>query len=168
MTQTPQAPPAQNLEAARAKIHRLVEEIAALAKQDLRSEVFFNEFLSRAVQATDARGGAIWLTQTRQNRSGETGPPKTEFQLASEIELEATLFHSDDAQRSLMLRALGEVVATKRPAVIASESGPEKGSLAAHLQGGLGGVAPPPVATTANRCPYPILQVPLLHNETVA
>jgi hypothetical protein len=67
-----------------------------------------------------------------------------------------------------MLRALGEVVATKRPAVIASESGPEKGSLAAHLQGGLGGVAPPPVATTANRCPYPILQVPLLHNESVA
>ena len=51
----------QTIEAARNRIQRLVEEIAALSKKEMRSEEFFEQFLTRVVQATDAKGGAIWL-----------------------------------------------------------------------------------------------------------
>ena len=51
----------QNFEAARARIQRLVEEIAALTKRDMRSEEYFQEYLTRVVQACDGKGGAVWL-----------------------------------------------------------------------------------------------------------
>ena len=54
-----------SIEAARARIQRLVDEIAALSKKELRSEEYFQQFLTRAVQATDARGGAVWLVAPR-------------------------------------------------------------------------------------------------------
>ena len=47
----------QTIEAARNRIQRLVDEIVALTKRDLRSEEFFQEYLNRVVQACDGKGG---------------------------------------------------------------------------------------------------------------
>ena len=49
------------IEAARTRIQRLVEQIAALSKADVPSEEFFGKFLERVVAAADAKGGAVWL-----------------------------------------------------------------------------------------------------------
>ena len=71
----------QTVEAARARIQRLVEEIATLSKGEMRSEEYYQQFLSRAVAACDGRGGAIWLVGNR------TADGKSEFQLAAAVEL---------------------------------------------------------------------------------
>ena len=91
----------QSIEAARARIQRLVEEITALSKKEMRSEEYFQEFLTRAVQATDARGGAVWLVAQRANDG------KSEFQLTAQVELESSLFHENEQQHSFLLRADG-------------------------------------------------------------
>src|SRR4051794_15919453 len=97
----------QSIEAARARIQRLVDEIAALSKKEMRPEEYFQQFIVRAVQATDAKGGAVWLVGQR------TADGKSEFQLAGQVEFESSLFHSDQAQHAILLRAMGEVVNSK-------------------------------------------------------
>ena len=47
---------AATIEAARTRIQRLVEQIAALSKAEISSEEFFGKFLERVTSATDAKG----------------------------------------------------------------------------------------------------------------
>jgi hypothetical protein len=146
----------QTVEAARVRIQRLVEEIATLSKGEMRSEEYYQQFLTRAVAACDGRGGAIWLVGQR------TADGKSEFQLAAAVELESSLFQSDEQQRTLILRALAEVVQSKKPHVIAAEGGgPAPGSVEAQLAQ----MAPP--SAKLNKAPYPFVQVPLFLKERV-
>jgi multidrug efflux pump subunit AcrA (membrane-fusion protein) len=145
-----------SLEAARSRIQRLVDEIAALSKKDLRTEEFFPLFLQKTTQACDAKGGAIWLV----SKAGQAQQP--EFQLAAEVEFETSLFQKDEVQRALLLQILAQVVNQRTPVVLSPASAPESGSLEAMLQQG-----DPTKAGQRNRTPHPFLQVPLLMKEQV-
>jgi hypothetical protein len=134
----------QSIEAARARIQRLVDEIAALSKREMRTEEYLQQFLVRAVQASDAKGGAVWLVGQR------SADGKHEFQLAAAVEFESSLFQSDEEQRRGVLKALSEVVQSKKPLVF-----PPTGT-------GAGDAQPQPGAAfaSANKTPYPFVQVP--------
>jgi multidrug efflux pump subunit AcrA (membrane-fusion protein) len=144
----------QSIEAARARIQRLVDEIATLSKSEVRSEEYFQQFLTRAVQAADAKGGAVWLV----GKAAENG--QYEFQLAAAVEFEESLFQSDEQQRANLLRYLGEVVKNKKPGVFPASNiqGAEPGALQTH--------APAP-GPEANRTPYPFIHVPLFLKDQV-
>ena len=137
----------QTIEAARNRIQRLVDEIVALTKRDLRSEEFFQEYLNRVIQACDAKGGGVWLVGPR------SAEGKNEFQLAAAVEFESSLFQSDEVQRMNLLKVLTEVVKTRQPMVFAPDP-----QVQAALQ-----TAPP----EANRTPYPFIHVPLFLKEQV-
>lgn len=146
----------QTVEAARVRIQRLVDEIAALSKSDIRSEDYYQQFLTRAVAACDGRGGAVWIVGQR------SAEGKNEFQLAAQVELESSMFQSDEQQRALMLRSLSDVVQNKKPAIIAAEaSGAAPGSVQAQL------AQMQPGTGTLNKTPYPFIQVPLFLKEQV-
>ncbi len=147
-----------SIEEARGRIQRLVEEIAALSKKDVRSEEYFEQFLIRVVQACDAKGGAVWLV-------GKTSADgKSEFQLAAQVEFEATLFQTDEQQRANLLKSLSEVVQSKHPIVFApAHSQTGDSSLQSQLQQ-LQGASPQP---EGNKTPYPFLSVPLFLKEQV-
>lgn len=134
-----------SLEAARTRIQRLVDEIALLSKKDLRSEEFFQQFLVRAVQACDAKGGAIWLVHQR------AADAQREFQLAAAVEFESSLFQTDEQQRASLLKVLNEVVQSRQPMVFAPDP-----QVQDPFQ------APRP---DANRTPYPFVHVPLFLKE---
>jgi multidrug efflux pump subunit AcrA (membrane-fusion protein) len=143
----------QAIEAARGRIQRLVEEISALSKRDLSTEQFLPEFITRVVQATDARGGAVWLVGQR------SAEGKAEFQLAATVEFESSGFQSDEIQRAVILRALAECVNQRQP--VAMQPMPpasQEGSLESQLAQLRGEVQPP---TPKNRTPHPFLHVPL-------
>ncbi len=147
-----------SIEAARARIQRLVDEIAALSKKEMRSEEYFQQFLIRAVQATDARGGAVWLVAPRADG-------KSEFQLAAQLEFESTLFHKDEAQHAILLRALSETVREKKPVISPPEPpAPDPSSLEGQMMQMQGG---PPATQGANRTAYPFFHIPLLLKEQV-
>ncbi len=145
-----------SIEAARTRIQRLVDEIAALSKKEMRSEEYFAQFLARVVEACDAKGGAVWLVGRTEG--------KNEFQLAAQVEFESSLFQTDEQQRAHLLRTLNEVVESKRPLVFApAHAQVDPGSLQAQLQQ-LQGNSPQP---QGNKTPYPFLQVPLFLKEQV-
>src|SRR6266478_4805757 len=149
----------QSIEAARARIQRLVEEIAALSRKEMRSEEYFQEFLSRVVQATDARGGAVWLVAQRPSDG------KAEFQLAAQVEFESSVFHSNEAQHAFLLRQMAESVQGKKATVAAPEpAAPDPGSLQAQMEQMQGEHA---VAPAGNKTPYPFFHLPLLLKEQV-
>jgi biotin carboxyl carrier protein len=139
----------QAIEAARARIQRLVEEIAALSKKDLPTEKFLPEFLNRVVKACDGRGGAVWLVGQR------TAEGKAEFQLAAGVELESSQFQADEVQRALILRALTESVNQRQPVVLQPMAQQQPGSLETP------GQAP------QNRTPFPFLHIPLPLKEQI-
>ncbi len=154
----------QSIEAARARIQRLVEEISALAKSEMRSEEFYTQFLQRAVAACDGKGGAIWLVGQK------TADGKHELQLAAEMDLASSLFQTDEQQRGVLLRAVGEVVQTKKPLVLSADSQEQPqeqapGSLQAHLSqmGGQQQQQQP----SPNRTVYPFIHVPLFLKEQI-
>ncbi len=149
----------QTVEAARARIQRLVDEIAALSKGEMRSEEYYQQFLTRAVTACDGRGGAVWLVGQR------SAEGKGEFQLAAAVDLESSLFQNDEQQRGVLLRSLGEVVQSKKPLVLSADNqtGPQPGSLQAQLSQ----MAPQPSAPSPNRTPFPFVHVPLFLKEQV-
>ncbi len=148
----------QSIEAARARIQRLVDEIAVLSKKEMRPEEFFQQFLVRAVQATDAKGGAVWLVGQR----GAEG--KAEFQLASQIEFESSLFHNDELQHAILLRSMSEAISTKTPQVSPPEPpAPAPGSIEAQLAQMQGTVATP----GANRTVYPFFHIPIQLKDQV-
>ncbi len=147
----------QTIEAARSRIQRLIDEIAALSKKDIRSEEYFAQFLTRAVKAVDARGGAVWLV------GRNAGEAKNEFQLAAEVAFDSSLFQRDEHQRATILRVLSEVVEQRRNAVLPPSSAPEPGSLEEQLQQLRG----TPATQSPNRTPFPFLHAPLLLNEQV-
>ncbi len=136
-----------SIEAARTRIQRLVDEIAALTKRDMRSEEYFQEYLTRVVQACDAKGGGVWLVGQR------SAEGKNEFQLAAAVEFESSLFQSDDQQRQNLLKVLTEVVQTKQPMVFAPDP---------QVQAALQQARP-----DANRTPYPFIHVPLYLKDQV-
>ncbi|MGV3533516.1 MAG: efflux RND transporter periplasmic adaptor subunit [Chthoniobacteraceae bacterium] len=150
----------QSIEAARARIQRLVDEIANLSKKELRSEEFFQEYLTRAVQATDAKGGAVWLVGQRSNDG------KAEFQLAAQVDLESSKFHQDQQQHAVLLRAMVEVVNKKKPflappAPPAPDPSSLEGQLAQMQQ------TPADPARMVNRTAYPFFHIPLFLREQV-
>ena len=140
----PQEP---SIEAARTRIQRLVDEIAALTKRDIRSEEYFQEYLNRVVQACDAKGGGVWLVGQR------SAEGKHEFQLAAAVEFESSLFQTDEQQRQNLLKVLTEVVQTKQPMVFAPDP---------QVQAALQAARP-----DANRTPYPFIHVPLFLKDQV-
>jgi hypothetical protein len=149
----------QAIEAARTRIQRLVEEIAALSKRDLPTEQFLSEFISRVAQATDARGAAVWLVGSR------SAEGKAEFQLAAAHEFESCGFQSDEVQRALILRALTECVTQKKPVLLAPmQQQPDPGSQEAQLAQLRGEVA---AQQPQNKTPFPFLHVPLPLKEQV-
>jgi biotin carboxyl carrier protein len=133
----------QAIEAARARIQRLVEEIAILSKKELPTEQFLPEFLNRVVKACDGRGGAVWLVGQR------TAEGKSEFQLAAAVEFESSQFQADEIQRALILRALTESVNQRQPLVLQPMVQPQPGSLET------------PDQSPQNRTPFPFLHIPL-------
>jgi hypothetical protein len=147
-----------SIEAARARIQRLVEEIAGLSRKEMRSEEYFQEFLTRAVQATDARGGAVWLVGQR------SGDGKSEFQLAAQVEFDSSQFHSNEAQHAFLLRQLTDTVQSKKAIVAAPEpAAPTPGSLQAQLEQ-IQGNQP---AGSGNKTPYPFFHLPLTLKDQV-
>lgn len=149
----------QSIEAARARIQRLVDEIANLSKKELRSEEFFQEYLTRAIQATDAKGGAVWLVGQRSNDG------KSEFQLAAQVDLESSKFHQDPQQHAVLLRALIEVVRTKKPFLAPPEPpAPDPSSLQAQLAQIQ---APQETGSGTNRTAYPFFHIPLFLRDQV-
>ena len=158
----------QSIEAARARIQRLVDEITALAKSEVRSEEFYAQYLQRVVAACDGKGGAVWLVGQK-NADG-----KNELQLASEVDLASSLFQSDEQQRGVLLRAVTEVVQTKKPLVLSAESragekpDQQPGSLEAQLaQMGAGKPEQGKDSPSPNRTPYPFVHVPLLLKDQI-
>src|SRR5947209_6808429 len=148
----------QSIEAARTRIQRLVEEIAALSRKEMRSEEYFQQFLARAVQATDARGGAIWLVSQR------GADAKSEFQLVAHIELESSLFHSNEQQHAHLTRQLAECVQTRKPVVSPPEPvSPDPGSLEAQIAQMQG----KSLELAGNRTPFPFFHIPLLLKEQI-
>lgn len=150
----------QTVEAARARIQRLVDEIAAISKSDMRSEEYYQQFLNRAVAACDGKGGAIWLVGARASDG------KGEFQLAAAVELESSLFQTDEQQRGLLLRALGEVVQTKKPLVVSADAPPAQAQ-PGSLQAQLSQMATSQPSQSQNRTPYPYVHVPLFLKDQV-
>ena len=136
-----------SIEAARTRIQRLVDEIVALTKRDIRSEEYFQEYLTRVVQACDAKGGGVWLVGQR------SAEGKNEFQLAAAVEFESSLFQTDEQQRQNLLKVLTEVVQTKQPMVFAPDPQVQSAMQAARPD--------------ANRTPYPFIHVPLFLKEQV-
>ena len=136
-----------SIEAARTRIQRLVDEIAALTKRDMRSEEYFPEYLTRVVQACDAKGGGVWLVGQR------SAEGKNEFQLAAAVEFESSLFQTDEQQRQNLLKVLTEVVQTKQPMVFAPDP---------QVQAAMQAARP-----DANRTPYPFIHVPLFLKDQV-
>jgi hypothetical protein len=137
---------AANIEAARNRIQRLVEQIAALSKAEMSSEEFFGKFMERVTGATDAKGGAVWLVGTRAQDN------KSEFQLCAQIDFASSMFGTDEGQRTAILKILTDVV-MNRNAVILNPTTSE-------LTQAAGGVV--------NRTPYPFLHVPLhLNNQAI-
>jgi hypothetical protein len=156
----------QSIEAARARIQRLVDEITALAKSEMRSEEFYAQFIQRAVAACDGKGGAIWLVGQK------SADGKNELQLAAEVELASSLFQTDEQQRGVLLRAVSEVVQTKKPLVLSADSkapaaAGAPGSLQAQLSQISGQAAPQPQQPSPNRTPYPFVHVPLFLKDQV-
>lgn len=148
-----------SIEAARLRIQKLVEEIAVLSRREMRSEEYFQEFLSRAAQATDARGGAVWLVAQRPSDG------KSEFQLMAQVEIDSSLFHSDEQQHTFLLRQMVETAQGKKPTVAPPEPpGPAPGSLEAQMVQMQGSQTP---AVPGNRTPYPFFHVPLMLKEQV-
>ena len=133
------------IEAARSRIQRLVDEIAALGKADLASDQFFAQYLERVVAACDGKGGAVWLAGA-QDQAGQR-----QFQLCAQVQFASSLFQTDEAQRGALLRILGEVVNSRRPLVFAAQ---QPGAAAATPAGS-------PEASS-NKTPYPFIHVPLI------
>jgi hypothetical protein len=133
---------AATIEAARTRIQRLVEEIAALSKAEVSSEDFFAKFLERVTGATDARGGAVWLVGSRAQDN------KSEFQLCAQVDFASSLFGSDEMQRTAILNILTDVVRSKN-AVILNPTHTDAADIA------------PPEGGSVNKTPYAFLHVPL-------
>jgi hypothetical protein len=136
---------AATIEAARTRIQRLVEQIAALSKAEISSEEFFGKFLERVTGATDAKGGAVWLVGSRAQDN------KSEFQLCAQADFASSLFGSDETQRTTILKILTEVVRSKN-AVILNPTHADAADIA------------PPQGGSGNKTPYAFLHVPLLLN----
>jgi biotin carboxyl carrier protein len=143
----------QAIEAARHRIQRLVEEIAALAKRDLPTEQFLPEFLGRVVKACDGRGGAVWLVGQR------SADGKSEFQLAAAVEFESSLFQADEVQRALILRALAECVNQRQPIVLQAQAATPEAQVAQ--------LSAEPTSAQLNKTPFPFLHIPLPLKEQV-
>jgi biotin carboxyl carrier protein len=137
---------AATIEAARTRIQRLVEQIAALSKAEISSEEFFGKFLERVVSATDAKGGAVWLVGSRAQDN------KSEFQLCAQVDFPSSLFGTDEHQRTAILKILTDVVRNQN-AIILSPTHADAAD-----------VAPPEGNASVNRTPYPFLHVPLHHS----
>jgi hypothetical protein len=133
---------AATIEAARTRIQRLVEQIAALSKAEISSEEFFGKFLERVTGATDAKGGAVWLVGSRAQDN------KSEFQLCAQVDFPSSLFGSDEGQRTAILKILTDVVRNQN-AIILNPTHTEASDLAA------------PVGGSVNKTPYAFLHVPL-------
>jgi hypothetical protein len=133
---------AATIEAARTRIQRLVEQIAALSKAEISSEEFFSKFLERVTAATDAKGGAVWLVGSRAQDN------KSEFQLCAHIDFASSLFGSDESQRTAILNILTDVVRSKN-AIILSPTHADAADVA------------PPAGGSAHHTPAPFLHVPL-------
>ena len=132
---------AATIEAARSRIQRLVEQIAALSKAEISSEEFFGKFLERVISATDAKGGAVWLVGSRAQDN------KSEFQLCAQIDFASSLFGSDEGQRTTILKILTDVVRNQN-AVILNPTHTDAADIA-------------PRGGSVNKTPYAFLHVPL-------
>jgi multidrug efflux pump subunit AcrA (membrane-fusion protein) len=102
----------QAIEQTKRQIRGLVDEIAALAKQDLRPEVFYTAFLQRVVEALAAVGGAVWLIAEGK-----------QFQLAYQINLRRSMLDEPGEHQARHARLLGQVVQSDEGLLVPPHSG---------------------------------------------
>jgi len=133
---------AATIEAARTRIQRLVEQIAALSKAEVSSDEFFGKFLERVISATDAKGGAVWLVGSRAQDN------KSEFQLCAQVDFASSLFGTDETQRTTILKILTDVVRGQN-AIILNPTHTDAADIA------------PPAGGSVNKTSYAFLHVPL-------
>ena len=95
-------------------IRHLVAEIARLARTDTPRQAFFTEFLTRAVRAIDAAGGAVWI-----GREGR-------FNLIADVDLASSQFGTNPRQQESIRAAIRWVQEHGRSLIIAP-MGPDWG-----------------------------------------
>ncbi|MFV2068719.1 MAG: hemolysin D, partial [Pirellulales bacterium] len=102
----------QAVEQTKRQIKGLVDEIATLAKQDIRPEEFYTGFLGRVVEALAAVGGAVWIL-------GEGN----QFQLAYQINLRKASLDEPGEHQARHARLLGQVVQNGEGLLVPPHSG---------------------------------------------
>lgn len=139
----PSMPAETSIEAAKARIERLIGEIAALARSEITSEDFFQRYLEKVASACDAKGAALWVS------AGDKAAGQ--LQLCAQVRFDSSLFQTDEAQRGAILRILGDVLNNRHSVVFSPESAGESA----------------PVNGSRNKTPYPFVHVPILMKEQV-
>ncbi|OHB78882.1 MAG: hypothetical protein A2W31_01175 [Planctomycetes bacterium RBG_16_64_10] len=102
----------QAVEQTKRQIRGLVEEIAALTRQDLRPEEFYTGFLQRVVEALAAVGGAVWILAEG-----------NQFQLVYQINLRKSLLDEPGEHQVHHARLLGQVAQSGEGLLVPPHSG---------------------------------------------
>jgi hypothetical protein len=100
------------IEQTRRHINRLVEEIAALSKQDLSPADYFNEYLQRVQRALASTAGAVWMFT-----------PQGHLQIQFQINMRQVGIDSTDSNRERHAELLRQVVAKGQPLIMHPHSG---------------------------------------------
>lgn len=112
MSSDPSSVNPEAVEQTKRQIRGLVEEISALAKQDLRPEEFHTGFLNRIVEALAAVGGAVWML-------GEGN----QFRLTYQINLRRASLDEDGEHQQRHARLLAQVVQSGEGIMVPPHSG---------------------------------------------
>ena len=105
-----------SIEAARSRIQRLVDEIAALSKKEIPTEEFLQQFLVRVVQACDGKGGGVWLVAAANGRGKRRVSTRSRQWSSNRRFSRAT-----SSSAAHLLKVLSEVVQTREPMVFAPD-----------------------------------------------
>jgi multidrug efflux pump subunit AcrA (membrane-fusion protein) len=100
------------LEQTREQLRGLVAEIAAMADQGFSPQEYYEQFLTRVVEALAAVGGAVWRV---------AGPGKLE--LAYHVNLKASSLEVEGEHQQRHARLLGAVIESGDPALVPPHSG---------------------------------------------
>lgn len=111
-SQTPASPDPDAVQRAKREIQGIVQQIGALAKQDISPEQFYEEFLNKVVAALAASGGAVWTLS-------DAG----QMQLAYQINLRETGLIENPIGQEQHGRLLTRTLTNPEGAIIAPHSG---------------------------------------------
>src|SRR5438132_1436951 len=111
------------IEQTRKHIHGLVEEIAALSKQELAPADYFNEYLQRVQRALACTAGAVWMFT-----------PQGHLQLQFQINMRQIGMDASDSHRERHAELLRLIVTKGQPLIMAPHSGVEDNGNAGGAQ----------------------------------